>query len=153
MEWAIFGPEGKQMTDLEQDDENGYFSDENSTFGDRVSAARRAMGLDHDRLSRKLGIKLKTLHGWEDDVSEPRANKLQMLAGVLNVSIIWLLTGEGEGVDDPWEQDPEANKDKGAAEMREILDELHQVRSEYSQLGERFVRLEKRLKKYQQKRM
>jgi HTH-type transcriptional regulator, cell division transcriptional repressor len=137
------------MNDPETDSENGYFSDVSSTFGDRVAAARRAMGLDHDRLTRKLGIKLKTLQAWEDDVSEPRANKLQMLAGVLNVSIIWLLTGEGEGVNDPWEQDESQNADTGASEMRVVLAELHQIRMEYNRLGDRFSRLEKRLKKYQ----
>ena len=31
--------------------------------------------------------------------SEPRANRLSMLAGLLGVSVMWLLHGEGDGVE------------------------------------------------------
>lgn len=134
--------------DSNQNDENGYFSDEVSTFGDRVAAARRATGMDQEKLARKMGIKLKTLIAWEDDISEPRANKLQMLTGVLNVSIIWLLTGEGEGVNDPWEDDSQS--DPVRVEMSEVISQLRVIRGEYSRLGERLARLEKRLSKSQQ---
>ena len=57
-------------------------------------------------LARALGVRLATLRGWENDMSEPRANKLQMLAGVLGVSIGWLLTGEGNGPDGPQDTMP-----------------------------------------------
>ena len=134
-------------TEENTDTEGGYFSDEVSTFGDRVAAARRATGMDQEKLARKLGIKMKTLLAWEEDVSEPRANKLQMLAGVLNASIIWLLTGEGEGVIDPWEEDRET--DPVQVEMSEMLLEFRAVRGEYTRLGERLARLEKRLVKSQ----
>lgn len=120
--------------------EIGYFSDEAATFGDRVAAGRRAIGLSQESLARKLGIKLKTLRAWEDDVSEPRANKLQMLAGVLNVSIVWLLTGEGAGVEDPWVEEAPLPTDAG-----EVIAELRVIRGEYRQLCERLLRLEKRL--------
>ena len=54
-----------------------------------------------DRHSRRRSAVTLLLR--ENDLTEPRANKLQMLAGVLNVSIMWLLTGEGQGLDDPAE--------------------------------------------------
>ncbi|KAG1647613.1 Succinate dehydrogenase assembly factor 2, mitochondrial [Nymphon striatum] len=76
-------------------DDDTYFSNDSATFGDRVAAAREAQGLKQDELAKKLGVKLKTVRGWEDDVDEPRANKLSMLSGMLNVSMRWLLTGEG----------------------------------------------------------
>jgi len=79
--------------------EDDYFSNDNATFGDRVVAAREALGLNQQELAKKLGVKLKTVRGWENDLSEPRANKLQMMAGMMNVSIMWLLTGEGDGLD------------------------------------------------------
>jgi transcriptional regulator with XRE-family HTH domain len=138
-----------QMTEIDTatDPETGYFSEEASTFGDRVAAGRRALGIDQERLSRKLGIKIKTLRAWEEDVSEPRANKLQMLAGVLNVSIIWLITGEGEGVDDPWEREEHEDLDSCKAEVSEILSDLRIVRNAHIKTGDRMARLEKKLSK------
>ncbi len=122
------------------DQGSSYFSDDAATFGDRVAAARRAAGLSQESLCRKLGIKLKTLRSWEDDISEPRANKLQMLAGVLNVSLVWLLTGDGHGVPDPDMSDlPQI---EGGAD---VLADLRSIRAEYKILGERMLRLEKRL--------
>ena len=53
--------------------------------------------MSQSKLAKRLGVKLKTLKGWENDVSEPRANKLSMMAGMLNVSLLWLLSGEGDG--------------------------------------------------------
>jgi len=130
------------MTEHHDHDSNEYFSEETATFGDRVAAARRAAGLKQEQLSAKLGIKFKTLTNWEEDISEPRANKLQMLAGVLNVSIIWLLTGEGEGVQDPWIEGLDSAPDNA-----EIIAEMRAVRGEYNTLGQRLARLEKRLAK------
>ena len=63
------------------DTEDGWFSDEQATFGDRVAGARDAAGLTQDQLAEKLGVKPSTVRDWEDDVSEPRSNKLQMMAG------------------------------------------------------------------------
>jgi transcriptional regulator with XRE-family HTH domain len=114
-----------------------YYSNEAATFGDRVTAAREAVGLSQEELAKKLGVKLKTVHGWEDDVSEPRANKLQMMAGLLNVSMMWLLNGEGDGVepvDEPLD-----------ADVQSILLEMRQTRAEMHNLTERLGRLEKRL--------
>ena len=91
-------------------------------------------------MARRLGIKLKTVVAWENDWSEPRANKLQMVAGLLNVSIRWLLTGEGTGPEDPDLIDVEGD-------LNQILLDLRQIRHEHSRLGEQMGRLEKRLRK------
>ncbi len=128
------------MSQTDNDQDIGYFSEEAATFGDRVAAARRAASLTQENLSRKLGIKLKTLRAWEEDMSEPRANKLQMLAGVLNVSIIWLLTGEGEGVRDPWEEGAAATDDTS-----DLIAEFRAIRGEYKNLEARLESLEKKL--------
>ena len=85
------------MTDGASD----WYGPETATFGDRVAGAREAAGMTQSQLARLLGVKKSTLIGWEDDISEPRANKLQMMAGLLNVSIMWLLTGEGDGTANP----------------------------------------------------
>ena len=85
------------MTD--ETGEDGYFHEDAATFGDRIVAARQELGLSSKELAERMGIGRETLERWENDQSEPRANKLQMLAGVLNVSMIWLMTGEGDGAD------------------------------------------------------
>lgn len=126
------------MSDTTQS--SGYYSDDAATFGDRVAAAREAIGLGQSDLARRLGIKEKTLRGWEEDIAEPRANKLQMVSGILNVSMRWLLTGEGDGLADP---------DGSAAVPQDInllLIEMRQMRAQAAALSEQIGRLEKRLR-------
>ena len=120
-----------------QDD---WYGPETATFGDRLAAAREKTGMDQKDLAKRLGIKLSTLKSWEEDWAEPRANKLQMAAGLLNVSIRWLLTGEGTGPDEP---------DFSAVEedLKQIILDLRQMRQEHARLGEQMGRLEKRLRK------
>lgn len=124
----------------ENDDNTDWYSGDNATFGDRLTAARDAQGLSQAELARKLGVKLKTIQGWENDTSEPRANKLQMVAGLLNVSIRWLLTGEGEGVSEP------ATSEEIAAGAQDILRDLQQMRTQMTQLTTRMGKAEKRLR-------
>jgi len=119
---------------------SGYYSDEAATFGDRVAAARDAVGLGQSDLARRLGIKEKTLRGWEEDTAEPRANKLQMLAGILNVSMRWLLTGEGDGPSDP-DGDAVVPQD-----INLLLIEMRQMRAQATALSDQIGRLEKRLR-------
>jgi transcriptional regulator with XRE-family HTH domain len=114
-----------------------WYTDEIATFGDRVAAARDARDLTVKALAHRLGVATKTVDGWENDVSEPRANKLQMLSGVLDVSIPWLLTGDGPGVQpDPAE----------AAEVGDVLLEIRTLRAEMMNTAERLARLEKRIR-------
>lgn len=126
---------------MEDSSEEGYFADSYATFGDRVQAARAGAGLSQQELAHKLGIKLKTVRGWEDDLSEPRANKLQMMAGLLNVSIMWLLTGEGDGVGNP---DSEIILEE---DVREVIAEMRETRGEITRLTEHLGTLEIRLSK------
>ncbi|MEL6205251.1 MAG: helix-turn-helix domain-containing protein [Pseudomonadota bacterium] len=120
--------------------DSDWYGAEAATFGDRVAGAREAVGIGQPELARRLGIKVKTLRDWENDVSEPRANKLQMLAGVLGVSLTWLLSGEGDGVDPPVEGG------EVQARARELLLELRAVHAELDQATERLARTEKRLR-------
>jgi len=87
-----------------------------------------------------VGIKVKTLRAWENDISEPRANRLSMLAGVLNVSIVWLLTGTGAGLDAP------SDGQSLNAETQQLLTELRQMRAESQAMADRLGHLEKRLR-------
>jgi transcriptional regulator with XRE-family HTH domain len=120
-------------------DQDGWFSEESATFGDRLAGAREAVGLTQEEFARRLGIKLKTVEAWENDLSEPRANRLQMMAGLLNVSIRWLLTGAGVGPEDPVEIEV-------AQDFNDLLLDLRQVRMQHQRLGETLGKLEKRLR-------
>ena len=116
-------------------DDIDWYSDERATFGDRLTFAREAAGLSQEGLAERLGVAADTLASWEADSDEPRANRLQMVAGMLGVSLTWLLTGEGE-----------SPAEEGPGEAAPILAEMRQVRAEIARAGERLGRLEKRLR-------
>ncbi len=118
---------------------NWYDADA-TTFGDRMTGAREATGLSQAELARRLGVMVNTIRAWENDQSEPRANKLQMLAGILGVSIMWLLSGAGDGLDTP--DIPETLPD----DLTALLAELRAMRVDQARLAERMGRLEKRFR-------
>jgi transcriptional regulator with XRE-family HTH domain len=122
------------------DETTDWFGPEAATFGDRVAAAREAADMTQAQLARRLGVKKSTLMGWEQDLSEPRANKLSMVSGLLNVSMSWLLTGEGDGLAEPGELDVEIGDFSG------VLQELRALRNEMRSNAERAARLEKKLR-------
>jgi len=124
------------MTEVETD----WFGPETATFGDRVSGAREQAAMTQTQLARRLGVKKATLAAWEQDLSEPRANKLSMMAGLLNVSIMWLLTGEGDGMSAP------ADDFGISQDFSGILAELRAIRADMRANTERAARLEKRLR-------
>ncbi|MCP1167301.1 helix-turn-helix domain-containing protein [Limimaricola litoreus] len=119
--------------------DEGYYSETAATFGDRLAGAREGAGLDQEALATRLGVEISTLQAWEDDMDEPRANRLQMLAGMLNVSLSWLLTGRGDG--------PEAPHAETAPHLSDVLSEMRVLRTEMMQAAERMARLEKRLRR------
>lgn len=127
-----------EAPDTANDYSDDDFSNAYATFGDRLAAARDTMGLSQGQLAKRLGVKKSTIANWEDDRSEPRSNRLQMLAGVLNVSLVWLMTGEGDGVSYP--------ADEISVTAEEALSELASIRLEQRRLSERAGRLEKRLR-------
>ena len=72
-----------------------------ATFGDRLLPAREKSNLSWQNLANRLGVKNSTFKSWKNDNSERQANSLSMLAGLLNVSITWLISAEVSGVEDP----------------------------------------------------
>ena len=89
------------------------------TLGGRISRARDALNLTTSQLARRLGVKSETVAAWESDRSEPRANRLTMLAGVMGVSPTWLLSGVGDA--------PQDNR---------INSELHLLQTQFARLKE-----------------
>ncbi len=118
---------------------NDWYGAEASTFGDRLAAAREHRGLSRPDLARRLGVKAETVDAWEEDLSEPRANRLNMLAELLGVSLPWLLSGEGVGVAPPGEG-------LGPDEIAPMLAEMRQIRAEMLRFANRMSVLEKRLR-------
>ncbi len=120
--------------------DDDWYGPETATFGDRLAAARDKTGMSQKDLAKRLGIKLSTLKSWEEDWAEPRANKLQMLSGLLNVSLTWLLNGEGDGLGAP-DDDAEI-----PADVNEILLQIRDVRTQMTRLADKLSLLEKRLR-------
>jgi transcriptional regulator with XRE-family HTH domain len=119
-----------------------WFSEAKATFEDRMTSAREVQGMRREEVTRRLGVKVATIAAWEDDRSEPRANRLQMLAGLLNVSLMWLPTGRGEGVPAPDETGPVLSE-----EARAALTDLRLVRAGIERLSGRIGLAEKRLRR------
>jgi len=113
-----------------------WFDPKATTFGDRLTGAREGAGMDVEQLARRLGVKPKTIRAWEEDRAEPRANRVSMLAGLTNVSLMWLMTGEGEGPD----RQP---RSKAAGD---ILSEVETLRRDAKRMTDRLRRLEDRLR-------
>lgn len=65
-----------------------------TTLGSRISQARESQGLTTSQLARRLGVKPQTLENWEQNKSEPRAEKLNRIAGLTQVPLTWLLAPE-----------------------------------------------------------
>ena len=121
-------------------DDAGWFTEDAATFGDRLAAAREQAGLTQAALAGKLGVKAATLSAWENDLKEPRANRLQMLAGMLNVSLSWLMTGQGDGPQGPDDAQPLT------AEVTDLLTEMRALRAQIALSAEKLGQLEKRLR-------
>jgi transcriptional regulator with XRE-family HTH domain len=61
-----------------------------------LAGARKDRKHTVGEIANRLGVSVVTLEGWESGACDPRANRLAQLAGILGVSVFWLLTGEGE---------------------------------------------------------
>ena len=116
------------------------FTDDVATFGDRLTHAREAAGLSVAGLARRLGVRRPLVEAWEEDQREPRANQLQMMSGMLGVSLRWLLTGEGGTEEAPPVGGPLPE------EARRVMGELAQIRVEMLALVGRMGELESRLR-------
>jgi transcriptional regulator with XRE-family HTH domain len=109
------------------------------TLGGRIVYAREAQELTTSQLARRLGIKTETLHDWETDRAEPRSNRLLTLAGMLNVSPTWLLTGAGEAPIDALTE----------TEMMHIRECVERMREQVTTVVDELEQLQKRLESYE----
>ena len=117
-----------------------WYGPDKATFGDRLVAAREKANLSQQDLAKRLGVKNSTIKSWENDNSEPRANRLSMLAGLLNVSITWLISAEGSGVEAPEKSDEMSN------DLLDALKELTALRVNLLKNIDRITNIEKKLR-------
>lgn len=122
-------------------EETDYFNEAVATFGDRLEAAREAKGLTLNSLAEKLGVEAARVEAWENDVYAPRANRIQLLAGLLNVSIIWLISGESNGTTQV------AETHGRPAGVNDALGEISQLKTILSGALGKLEELEQRLQK------
>lgn len=123
------------MTDTSKET---WFAEDRATLGDRITAARERAGLSQAEAARRLGVRAATFKAWEADASEPRANRLHMLSGLVGVPLRWLMTGEGEG--------PDPDQTGLEPDIRGVLGELRALAAEQTRLAARVARSEKRLR-------
>ena len=120
-------------------EQNDQFNETVATFGDRLEAARMAKGLTVEGLAAKIGVDVPRVEAWESDADAPRANRIQLLAGLLNVSIVWLISGESDGtsrVADTYERPLGVN---------DTLGEISQLKATLSGALDKLEKLERRL--------
>lgn len=109
------------------------------SLGERLAQARDAQGLSAAQLARRIGVKTDTLHAWEAGRSGPRPNVLLRLAGMLNVSPTWLLTGNGDS--------PSAASSE--TEMMQIHAAVERLRTTLLGAAAELKQLEERLDSYE----
>jgi transcriptional regulator with XRE-family HTH domain len=63
----------------------------------RIRRAREARGLSQEQLAQTVGRSVRSIGRFESGESEPSVATLRLLAEALDVSLAWLLTGEGQG--------------------------------------------------------
>lgn len=85
-----------------------------ATLGDRLTAAREAAGYSVEELAERLELDGATVDEWEADQSAPTDDGLGRVAKLLEVSVGWLLNGEGAGLV------ADGDTSTAAAEIREL---------------------------------
>jgi transcriptional regulator with XRE-family HTH domain len=69
--------------------------DDARQIGRRLAEAREAAGLSPRELADHLGVKESSITDWESGERSPRGQRVSKLAGLLGVSLSWILVGRG----------------------------------------------------------
>lgn len=105
-------------------------------FGERLKNAREASGMSQKSMASRLGVKLATVEKWEKGKLDPRSNRLQMVASLLNVPLMWLLAGSQKV------PDPTAGVSNRELMLHKIADLSHRIGAMQSELDELRVMVE-----------
>ena len=96
-------------------------------LGKRIAEARELKTYSIKKAARRLSVTEKTFKKWESGKSKPRANKMQMLSGVLGVSLLWLLNGEEQF-------EPDANNTSQLEKLSQKVERMTQLQQELADL-------------------
>ncbi len=115
------------METLNLEDTLMNYDNSTATLGDRIEAARSSKDMDRSELAERLGVKKSTIKKWEQDQSEPRSNRLYMMAGVLDCNVMWLLNGEGDAPMQTIESNEQQRIQALKAELRDLNKDLERM--------------------------
>jgi transcriptional regulator with XRE-family HTH domain len=100
-------------------------------LGHRIRIARKDKGYSTAEFATRLGVKASTIEKWENEKIAPRANRLHMMSGILNVPLLWLLAGgdhipelEGAYTDQEAMNSKLEQAEKGLQELSTLLAEI-----------------------------
>jgi len=86
------------------------------SFGDRLVALRTKKGMSQYEVAEKLGIKRPRYNAWEQNISKPRADMLEKLAELFEVSTDYLLGHDSTSI-------PEWATPKDIRDFKKMLEE------------------------------
>ena len=112
--------------------------DDGDTLGGRITRARDLASLTPEEAASHIGVTYETLAEWESDRSEPRANKIMTLAGVLGVSPAWLISGAGDA---PQSQNLSVAVDEMTGEINRLRELALQITASVETLESRLKTL------------
>jgi len=92
-------------------------------MGPRLKVARENAALTQEELAGRVGVMVRSVRAWESGKAAPRANRLQMLAGILGVSLNWLLEGREDEFMESQSAGPEAAMQNELERLHAALDE------------------------------
>jgi transcriptional regulator with XRE-family HTH domain len=95
------------------------------TIANRIADARTGSGMTIEEAAEFLGVKVATLSKWENGKTTPRADKLPKIAGIYNVSLIWLIEGRED-------LDPLENMPNDIDEIETSIDRLVGLQNQLS---------------------
>lgn len=115
------------------DDDAADLLDDAVDIGARLREARDAAGVSRVQLADQLGVRESTITKWESGQTSPRGHRVSKLAGMLGVSISWVLMGHGA--------EPIGQVD----DVEQIRAELNSVRARLEDAVNELAVLEQRL--------
>lgn len=99
-----------------------------TSSGERVTLFRKDKKLSQQELADAIGVSRGYIGDIERNRSEPSSNFLTLLASKLNISVDWLLTGEGEMYRQSTNQGLDSDKaDKHTAKVVQMYEALNDV--------------------------
>jgi transcriptional regulator with XRE-family HTH domain len=116
---------------------DGLLDDTDVQIGQRIIEARVALDDSVDVVAERVGVTIETFEGWESGGLTVRANHLNRLAGVLGISLSWLIMGRGA---EPMADSSELSRLR--TDLAAALSRLDDVMNELTVIDQRLAQLD-----------